>query len=715
MAVTAADPTAEDLPGLPEGRFQALEVLGRGTFGRVVRMRDLQLKRSVVVKWVSAPPGLRDFDGLAERVLQEARILAQLHHPGVVQLLDFGRGDSSLYLVYPDHPAEDLERILSRRGRLSVPEALELVEQVLAALEALHAQQVVHRDLKPGNILQLRDSGRYQLIDLGLAKDLQAGLDLTVTNAILGTPLYLSPEQVHGEDPDPRDDLYSVGVLAWRALAGHNPFQAPSVREVLRRQLSFEPPPLHDEAPEVPPGLGHWVARMMAKDRDARPASASAAGELLEGARRGAATARAPSAGTRPLARARPDPAGNARSGQQGERPVGRAEARDRGPLGGPLDGRSGTRTPGIERGPPGLLAPLVVGACVAFAGLALRAASVPSEAPATRPPGASRLGSGDPGGVVPGGALRGLARRWGLEAGLPGRVGTELDRAATLLGRVRQDLERLDAELRAGRLPGGELGRLARLDAGLLGGEWTLARMVRRGMDSAPGRDALAAWMEDPVVGARVAIAAARRAVQRGARDRELAAILLAQGLAEVGLALAPGPASELVAEAPRGRDALAHLEAGLRGPALDQLALQGHEVAAARVDERALWRQACAGAGGRAGWAAYRLMRSLGRSPSRRRNLLGGPVRTPEGQAMRRELDTLLPRLAGWPALPRGLLLGEVLRVEEKDPEALGLDEATRARLRDELDLVRGQASLEAREVLARELGRSRFYSAP
>lgn len=268
-----------DAPAIPDAfleEYELVERLGSGASSAVHRARQRSLGRDVVAKlfWDEAyeSPEVR------ARVIQEARILAEIRDPHVVELLDHGVAGELVYLVYPFEDAAALDEHPGRGGFRDDAGLVRFLTQALAGLRAVHEAGVVHRDLKPANLL-VTAQGVVKLIDLGLARDLLADAALTRTGIFLGTPAYASPGQVLGEVPDPRDDLYALGVIAYELATGENPFRTPAVAEVMERHLNLLPPPPH-ETPAgagISPALSGWIMGLLEKDREDRPDSAAAA------------------------------------------------------------------------------------------------------------------------------------------------------------------------------------------------------------------------------------------------------------------------------------------------------------------------------------------------------------------------------------------------------------------------------------------------------
>ncbi len=265
-----------------DGRFEVREPLGRGGMGTVYRAIQLSVDREVAIKVVH--PKLADDRQAAKRFLREARLASRLNQPSVVQVIDFGQTDDGvLYLVMELLRGRTLAKEQAGQ-RLALKRVLAIGGQLCDALEAAHAQGIVHRDLKPGNIVVLADPpGRdlLKVLDFGLAKSLVTDTSSKVTNtdAILGTPLYMSPEQVQGKGSEPRSDLYALGCILYELLTGAPPFVDPSVNLILAKHLSEPPPPL---PASVPPRLRALVAQLLAKDPAERPATAADARAVLQ-------------------------------------------------------------------------------------------------------------------------------------------------------------------------------------------------------------------------------------------------------------------------------------------------------------------------------------------------------------------------------------------------------------------------------------------------
>jgi serine/threonine protein kinase len=251
------------------GQYAILRLLGRGGMGAVYLARDVALERLVAVK---ALPLDRGEDAASrERFRREARTAARLTHPNIVPLHGFGEADGMMYLVMGYVQGEALSARMRQGARFSVPECRRIGAEIADALDHAHGRGVVHRDVKPDNILIDDETGRALLADFGIAKARDAGSSVTQAGSLVGTPAYMSPEQAAGrEGLDGRTDLYSLGVVLYTLLAGRLPFEGADAGELLAKHLTQEPAPLRKARPDAPEELTAAVMRCLAKDPDAR-------------------------------------------------------------------------------------------------------------------------------------------------------------------------------------------------------------------------------------------------------------------------------------------------------------------------------------------------------------------------------------------------------------------------------------------------------------
>jgi eukaryotic-like serine/threonine-protein kinase len=248
------------------GRYEIVAELGRGAMGVVFKARDPQIDRLVALKTISllgVDPD--EQDAFRERFMREAQAAGRLHHPGIVTIFDVGEDpethDSFIVLEYV--AGESLSRILSREKKLSLSRALQLGEELAEALDYAHSQGVVHRDVKPANIL-ITEDGHAKIADFGIAK-----MNLshhTVAGRVLGTPAYMAPEQLVGEGCDGRSDLFSLGVVLYAMVTGHSPFHGDSATTVCYKVVNREPVPATAFDLELPHSLDPVISRAMAKD-----------------------------------------------------------------------------------------------------------------------------------------------------------------------------------------------------------------------------------------------------------------------------------------------------------------------------------------------------------------------------------------------------------------------------------------------------------------
>jgi len=259
--------------------------IGRGGMGVVFNARDERLKRRVAVKVL--PPELAFREEVRLRFLREAETAARLSHPHIVPIHSVGEGaDGLVYFVMAYVDGESLGAKLKRRGRLPPDEARRIMLETADALGAAHALGIIHRDVKPDNILLEGSRGRVVVTDFGIAKALSSSsgsATLTATGVAIGTPHYMSPEQAAGDrEIDGRSDIYSLGVVAYQTLAGELPFQAPTVPGILMKQITERAPLVSDKRPDVPEDLTACVMRSLEKDPEDRWPTADALRRALE-------------------------------------------------------------------------------------------------------------------------------------------------------------------------------------------------------------------------------------------------------------------------------------------------------------------------------------------------------------------------------------------------------------------------------------------------
>jgi eukaryotic-like serine/threonine-protein kinase len=280
----AADPS---LAGRTIGGCRLLHLLGVGGMGAVWKAHHLALDIPVALKLMLPLEALGPDAG--ERLLREARAAAKLRHPNIVGVFNVGEEDGVHFLVMEFVEGQSLQKILDQRGALPVDEALAMAEQLLAALELTFANHIVHRDIKPDNIL-VDGQGVAKLADLGLAKQVGSDPQLTQTGMVMGSPYYIAPEQASDtKNAGPLVDIYSSGCVLFHMLAGKPPFGGATQLEVVLNHIRAPIPDLAKVAPTVPPGLGPIVAKMMEKEPARRYQSPGEVRQALAALRTGGA------------------------------------------------------------------------------------------------------------------------------------------------------------------------------------------------------------------------------------------------------------------------------------------------------------------------------------------------------------------------------------------------------------------------------------------
>jgi serine/threonine-protein kinase len=279
------DPLAKRLSVALGSSFTLEGEIGRGGMGVVYHARDERLKRKVAVKVL--PPELAFREEIRIRFLREAETAARLSHPHIVPIHSVGEGpDGLVYFVMAYVDGESLAARLKRRERLPPEEARRILMETADALGAGHALGIIHRDVKPDNILLEGSRGRTVLTDFGIAKALTSTTGpgtLTATGVAIGTPHYMSPEQAAGDrEIDGRSDIYSLGVVGYQMLAGELPFSAPTVPGILLKQITEQAPNLQDRSPTCPDDLASCVMRSLEKEPEARWPTADTLRRALE-------------------------------------------------------------------------------------------------------------------------------------------------------------------------------------------------------------------------------------------------------------------------------------------------------------------------------------------------------------------------------------------------------------------------------------------------
>jgi serine/threonine-protein kinase len=277
--------------GQQVGSYKIIARIGEGGMGAVYEAIDEQIGKRVAIKVLHKEHAKNQ--QISNRFINEARAINVVEHPGIVTVSSFGQlPDGTAYIVMELLKGETLNaRMKKLGGRMQMLDALRLVRQIASALAAAHERGIIHRDLKPDNIMLVGDSAmpggeRTKLLDFGIAKlkaEYQGSGDQVMTRAgvMMGTPLYMAPEQCrNASDVDDKADVYSLGVMLYRMLAGKPPFSAPGTGELMAMHIYMQPPPLQGVNPALPESLVQLVHRMLAKNRVERPAMAQVAQEL---------------------------------------------------------------------------------------------------------------------------------------------------------------------------------------------------------------------------------------------------------------------------------------------------------------------------------------------------------------------------------------------------------------------------------------------------
>ncbi len=251
------------------GRYELGERLGSGGMSTVLLAMDRHLERQVAIKLLAEH--LADDEQFVTRFRREALSAARLVHPNIVQVYDFGLDEESgrQYIVMEYVEGNSGAEILAAEGTLDVPEAVGILSQACRGLDYAHRSGVIHRDVKPGNLLRSRD-GVVKLADFGIAKALSKESSITQVGSVLGTAAYLSPEQASGHGSNPRSDIYALGVVCYQFLSGRLPYEAQSITELALKQQREAPPLLNDLNPEVSPELAAAVDRALELEPEAR-------------------------------------------------------------------------------------------------------------------------------------------------------------------------------------------------------------------------------------------------------------------------------------------------------------------------------------------------------------------------------------------------------------------------------------------------------------
>jgi eukaryotic-like serine/threonine-protein kinase len=267
------------------GRYELGRRLGIGGMSTVQLAFDRRLERHVAIKLLAEH--LADDPSFVSRFRREALAAARLVHPNVVQVFDFGFDEAAHqhFIVMEHIDGPSCAELLRERGHLDVDEAVDIIGQACHGLDYAHRNGVVHRDVKPGNLLVAQD-GTVKLADFGIAKATEQS-SITQVGSVLGTAAYLAPEQARGEEAGPRADLYSLGVVAYQLLSGRLPYEATSLSELALKQQRELPAPLDDLNPAVPHTLAQAVGLALALEPEGRPQTAAVLDQAIRDGARG--------------------------------------------------------------------------------------------------------------------------------------------------------------------------------------------------------------------------------------------------------------------------------------------------------------------------------------------------------------------------------------------------------------------------------------------
>jgi serine/threonine protein kinase len=269
-----------DIPiGTEFAGYRILEILGRGGMSVVYAAEHIRLGRMVALKLMT--PALAADESFRERFIRESRLAATLDHPNIIPIYDAGEADGFLYIAMRHVQGSDLGVVLKETGQLPIGQTLFYIEQVAGALDQAHEQGLVHRDVKPANILIAKPTDRVYLTDFGVVKATSSG-GLTKTGYFLGTFEYAAPEQIEGKDVDGRTDVYALGCVVYESLSGQPPFRAETEASVIHAHLVEPPPKLTTTRPDLPLGINDVIVTAMAKAKEDR---FSSAGELVRALR----------------------------------------------------------------------------------------------------------------------------------------------------------------------------------------------------------------------------------------------------------------------------------------------------------------------------------------------------------------------------------------------------------------------------------------------
>ncbi len=259
-------------PDTRVGRYVVRKPLGRGGMGCVYLAWDDDLRRTVAVKVMH--PALASESENRQRFLREARAVAALSHDNVISIFEVGQSNGLVFYAMPHLTGTSLAQYLHDKGTPSVAAAVRIAREIASGLASAHAEGLLHRDVKPGNVFLESPKGRVKLLDFGLATSTTGDGKLTETGMVVGTPAYMSPEQARGLPLDARADLFSLGAVLYHLTTGRMPFQGPDTLAILTALAVDTPPPVRDANPRVPLRLESLIDRLLSKKAEERPNTA---------------------------------------------------------------------------------------------------------------------------------------------------------------------------------------------------------------------------------------------------------------------------------------------------------------------------------------------------------------------------------------------------------------------------------------------------------
>ena len=262
------------------GNYSVRRMIGEGGMGMVFLAEDVSLQRQVALKVMKPDPDAKDGDG-TKRFLREARAMAGIKDDHLVMVYQAALENGTAYMAMELLEGETLHERLARGAWPEPEECLRISREIAAGLATIHANGLVHRDIKPGNVWIENPSGRVKILDFGLVREVHGDMQITKTGLIVGTPAFLAPEQARGKKCDGRSDLFSLGCILYHLCTGEHPFVADNFVEQLMMVATEEPVPIRKANPEVPPRMANLVHKMLSKSPDDRPPSALAVIEEL--------------------------------------------------------------------------------------------------------------------------------------------------------------------------------------------------------------------------------------------------------------------------------------------------------------------------------------------------------------------------------------------------------------------------------------------------